>query len=275
MTPDGPLGWVEFDGRSITFESSVVELSLAAYLDPRTYVAAHGPGPLHEILTVTLPASTGGAMWGAPAPVEAGEGGYNEAYATEDEDEDEDDIVAQILKGGQPRMPHYIFAHRVLPAVVEQDGPRLSEMLRRDPRAVAEQLWTHAAAMAPDAAPIPFEGFACRWLAAPRWSVFVMTLPPAIAPTEASHVAVAVTPADGPPQEIRYFLLERGGSAGRAVQWLLCQWQSGRHINHDQSPSDVDGFVRRVAEKLGVGGFTVRGLQGVVPPPAAPTARRS
>ena len=166
----------------------------------------------------------------------------------------------------EPRTQHYVFAHVALRELAfakplgvvgtlhSPDGPKFLQSLWED---VAERVQADGGPADIDASALAF-----RPVRVGDYPCAMITLPPALAPTECHYVAIVLhvklgsgeEPPDDP--HVSYYTLERGVTLDGSQRTVLCGWDAaGTHLNYgDGPPPDPDAFGRAVTRLAAKGG---------------------
>ena len=154
---------------------------------------------------------------------------------------------------GDPRLHHYLFAHRILPDFTLNQGPDLLSTLARDGQVFLDWIWSRLAEDLPPAEHLDPEGLTFSLHELGPWHIVLITLPPAEHTTEAHMVAaVAQLHPLGWGQQtygtFRCFTLERT-DAHPATS--LCEWTLDAHLHIGPGPAvDPDAFLQAVLGQL-------------------------
>lgn len=136
-------------------------------------------------------------------------------------------------------MQHYVFAHRILPALFLEDPQGFARAIERD-GTLLRRLWARSGPWWKRFLGAGRIGHRKRGLPDGA-TVLVVTLPPPRMMTEAHFVGLLIAPAQ---DEAAFFTLERhDGSDGR-VSTVLGGWSAKGHANYGDGPAPtVDAFV--------------------------------
>lgn len=154
---------------------------------------------------------------------------------------------------GDPRLHHYLFAHRILPDFTLNQGPDLFATLDRDGQVFLEWIWSRLAQDLPAAEHLDPEGLGFSRHELGPWHIILVTLPPAAHTTEAHMVAaVAHQHPLGWGQHaydaFRCFTLERTDAHPTTA---LCEWRPDAHHHLGPGPTlDPGAFLKAVLGQL-------------------------
>lgn len=169
-----------------------------------------------------------------------------------------DDLEALLREQPEPRHHHYLFAHRILPALAREDAEVFFENLSSDRAAdYLRDLWHRTG-----------EDFAPQELIAPVGlraevtevgdiSLAIIILPPPVGVTEAfftgaslasGHYSLSNEETEG----LRYFTLEVGFTLpGDIPRTVFGEWTLQGHVNYGDGPEPtVVAFTERILREL-------------------------
>ena len=155
----------------------------------------------------------------------------------------------------EPRKHHYLFAHRVLPALVLTQWESLRQGFRDGSAADRlRSVWVGLGTKVPPDERIAVHGLDVEPIEIGGGDAFLVTMPTPAGPTEA---ALAMIPDRDAPT--RYFVLELGlNVVTDEPYWVLCEWTLDEHTNfgacgefQTTDPTNVRGAMQTaVAEAL-------------------------
>jgi len=154
------------------------------------------------------------------------------------------------------RPHHYLFAHRLLPALFHQDAINFVARLQQDGLRFLELCWRRAGENLSQGNTLLADGLGYTLRELPQgWVAVVITLPPPQAITEAYFVALLVQPAAALPTT-RVFTLEQGltslADTVTATTTILCEWTKSSTHSH-RGPilaPDVETFLAAITPLL-------------------------
>lgn len=160
----------------------------------------------------------------------------------------------------EPRPQHYVFAHRLMPVVAQQDGLLVAGILGDEDGArefLLEQ-WQEAARLSGSPISIAPDGLGAMVRRHEEWIIAIIGLPLPIATTEAFFVAIAGQLPEAEDFEAlravptRYFTLEKGWTMGGEPRTVLGEWNDQGHLNYGDGCAPVaDSFYDLVVTVLG------------------------
>ncbi len=144
----------------------------------------------------------------------------------------------------EPRPHHYIFAHRVLPALFLNDPPKFIETISAGQDNFVHWLWKRVGEKEVQNASdrIAPNGLSCAIMRAEdNATVAIVTLPPPEGMTEAYFVALVYWPQEDAAlaPAARYITLEHGMQADGSPRTVLCEWTKEMHANYGNGPEPV------------------------------------
>ena len=160
------------------------------------------------------------------------------------------------------RMHHYVFAHEALPEAFWEGPARVATtLLSPDGTRFLKALWAEVGAACEEKGrrPLPHEGLRVEIQPRDGRVMAVVTLPLALNVTEASHVALVLSPPRRrwlvlkTPPGADYFTLEVGSCSDGSPRTVLGAWTSdGRHLNLGDGPEATpEAFADAIAAHLG------------------------
>lgn len=161
----------------------------------------------------------------------------------------------------QPRMQHYLFAHRALPSVTFGQPARMLEVLLGDEaQQMLLNLWEQAGLQAPPSGLVQPRGLShTLHQLDPLRLLALVQLPPPQADTEAYFVGLLFETTQpnwaGPPspKSARCFTLERGSDLfTQELRTVFCEWTGdGSHLNMgDGPPPSAEDFILAIRSRL-------------------------
>ncbi|GAB4215388.1 MAG: hypothetical protein OHK0022_55240 [Roseiflexaceae bacterium] len=161
----------------------------------------------------------------------------------------------------EPRIQHYSFAHRLLPALAWQDPERLREALSgAGCQQLLLRIWRDIGSKLPQRERIEPHGLAAELRSHGAFQIVLITLPPPVAITETYFVAYVFGPHPGAAMPVRYFTLEESFSfIAHHSRTVLGEWtpDNSHHNLGDGPEPELDAFYSRICQEiegLGVGG---------------------
>lgn len=153
-----------------------------------------------------------------------------------------------------PRPHHYLFAHRLVPAMFFSNPARFMETLETGGEGLLYFLWDRIRQDMSGAERLSPEGLRSEFIKLEEGvQVGVILLPKPTNQAEAFMTA-AVYRAEGKGKvEIqRYFTLEKSILLSGASETVLCEWSGlDQHLNYGAGTKpEVDAFVKAIQEKL-------------------------
>lgn len=167
------------------------------------------------------------------------------------------------------RRQHYIFAHQMLPALLDENRKQiLGSLLMAERDEFLRDVWDYVGEQldGSDERNSPFEpiGLSARVIENSPYMTCIVSLPNPETLPEAHFVAVVFGPftnlsaetADQVPY--RYFALELTYNPDKTERGtMLCEWRDGNHLNMGQGPPpDEDAFFMAIQQVM---------LEGVTP----------
>ncbi len=143
----------------------------------------------------------------------------------------------------EPRLHHYWFAHRVLPAVFYANPARFMAVLRERGKSLLQVSWERLGSDMKIADRIPADGlnYEIQELAS-GVTIAIISLPKPQGITEAYFVAPVYRPAMADQEPLaKFFTLEYGMDFDKgSTRTVLCQWtQEKSHMNMGDGPEPV------------------------------------
>ncbi len=157
------------------------------------------------------------------------------------------------------RGQHYIFAHRLVPGMFQEDPSKFMAYLAQDRIKFIRFLWDRAGQNMPPDDQVAPDGIDVTLRKAERdIQVALITLPPPEATTEAHFVAPAYHPELDGKVFARYFTLEYTlGLQDGLPHTMLCGWSGTTHFNMGDGPAaEREAFFQAIQQIL------FRGLPG-------------
>lgn len=143
----------------------------------------------------------------------------------------------------EPRLHHYLFAHRQLPGTLFQEPVRTMQLLRDDGPRFLAHLWKQTAKNVPRRDRMAADGLVVVYHAAAapdRPDIALIELPEPTAPTEAWFVALCGSATDGSPAPVACHTLERSEDiATGEPTTVLGAWDRTTHVNRGRGPEPV------------------------------------
>ncbi len=151
----------------------------------------------------------------------------------------------------EPRLHHYIFAHRLLPGIVRRAGIHFILKSKTLEAGHWIRMWNELGDHLDGAPRVPPGGLSARDVSTRTYDAILFTLPEPAGITEAHFVLViSKRPrffALNLFRTARYLTLEYGVHEDGTPRTVLCEWKDGTHVNlGDGPPSEPDAFVRHV-----------------------------
>ena len=159
----------------------------------------------------------------------------------------------------EPRDQHYLFAHRILPAIARRSPGQILEDLSdpEDADEVLRLIWDIPAEDLAGRDIVESEGLRAVVRRFEAYRIGIVKLPPALKMTEAYFVALVFGSAPNEegaiePALSRYIALERTFDSDEGeVSTVLGEWAEDSHLNYGAGPApELDLFFERVCEML-------------------------
>ena len=153
---------------------------------------------------------------------------------------------------------HYVFAHRALPEMCEQDPVQIFSIFASPERdKFVAWLW----ATVEKRLGKPIVGFDPLELSVSTFKlkgspVIVLRMPATAVAAEAHFVGIVLrgSAQDVAPEQmatIRYFTLEHGIQLDGSPRTVMCEWAAGAHRNYGDGPAaTLEDFTRAIGERL-------------------------
>lgn len=164
------------------------------------------------------------------------------------------------LASSEPRDHHYLFAHRFMRDVCQDDPLRFFALMGSpEQRPFLDWLWESCGKALDSAdAVLPSQGLSVSTGRLLDFPTIVVTPPPAQGMAEAHLVAIVLVGPEGAPTDtpearaamFRYFTLELGMRTDGSARTVLCEWTSEAHRNFGDGPPAEEGAFVSAVEKL-------------------------
>lgn len=161
------------------------------------------------------------------------------------------------------RRQHYIFAHQMLPALLEEDRKQiLGSLLMAERDEFLRDVWDYVGEQldGSDERNTPFEpvGLSAQVIENSPYATFIIQLPQPERALEAFFAGIVFGPFTGLSAETagtvpyRYFTLELAlGGDENLAQTMFCEWRDGSHLNMGEGPPpETEPFFAAIQQVL-------------------------